>query len=253
MATPSPRADAPFPLVLAWHHRERSTGTLIAVCPPFRKKVYLQGGAVVFAASDDRNDRLGEMLVRRGVLRVADFLEASAQLKPGTRFGTLLVERGLLSAPQLVWAVKEQVKEIVFSLFPLRAQDCEFVPGAAAGDEIITLNINTPELLKLGVDRFDRIPPALEIFDVPELPLRLRGAAETVAVQLKLDDRQARLLGALAAPRTLAETLAATGGGQDFATLKLLWVLWALDLLEVGAAEPGPEDLGITASDLSGF
>lgn len=253
MAHPSPPPEAPFPLVLAHHHRERSTGTLLVLCPPHRKKIYIQEGAVVFAGSDDRNDRLGEMLVRRGALRLVDFLGASSSLPAGTRFGTFLVERRLLSAEQLVWAVKEQVKEIVFSLFHVTASACEFVSGAAAGEEIITLNINTPELLRIGVERFDRISAPLEPFRNPALELRLVHPPAALAALLKLDDSGASLLEGLRAPSTLAK-LMERSPLPDFQALKLLWTLWALDLLTAGPAQAPAtqeEDFGITAEDLS--
>jgi len=256
MSKPGPPADAPFPLVLAHHHAERSTGTLLVLSPPFRKKVYLQEGGVVFAASDDRNDRLGEMLLRRGVLRIVPFLTASAALQKGKRFGTLLVERGLLSPEQLVWAVKEQVKEIVFSLFSTTAAACEYVPGGAAGEEIITLTLNTYELLRLGIERLDRISAALEPFRDPRERFSLRQGPESVARLLRVDERAGVILTRLARPVAL-ENLFENPALTDLETLKLMWTLWVLDLLE--AAPPSEatamenEELGITADDLTGI
>ena len=81
-----------FPLLLARHHGGGSTGTLEVHEGLFRKKVYLREGRVIFAASNDRNDRLGEMLIRRGALKVPDYFAASGEVVPGKRFGTL-VER----------------------------------------------------------------------------------------------------------------------------------------------------------------
>lgn len=256
MATPSP--DTPFPLLLAHHYREKSTGTLFVTASAYKKQIFLQGGSVIFAASDDRNDRLGEMLVRRSVLRLADYQSASQAVRPGVRFGSILLERDLLSPDQLVWAVKEQVKEIVFSLFDVPASACEFHPGEEAGEEIITLNINTPELLRIGIERFDRVPPALDVFKDIQQTLRLNLPHDQVAHQLKLEETSAAFLSLLEAPRTL-EQLLDNSPLSDFSAIKLLWILWALGLL--GADVPHPqleetpdeEDLGITADDLTGL
>jgi len=256
MSNPGPPADAPFPLVLAHHYRERSTGTLLVLSPPFRKKVYLQEGAVVFAASDDRNDRLGEMLLRRGVLGLVSFLDTSAALQKGKRFGTLLVERGLLSPEQLVWAVKEQVKEIVFSLFPTNAAACEYVSGGAAGEEIITLTLNTPELLRLGVERLDRISAPLDRFRDARERFSLRQGPESVGRLLRVDEAGGVLLARLARPIAVTHLLENLPV-SDLEALKLLWTLWALDLLDAQppaeTSAPGDEDLGVTAEDLSGI
>lgn len=258
MANPSTVSETPFPLLLAHHYREGSTGTLLVHSPPHSKRIFLQEGTVIFAASDDRNDRLGEMLVRRSVLRLSDFLSASTSVRPGVRFGSILLERELLSPDQLVWAVKEQVKEIVFSLFDVSASACAFLPGAAAGEEIITLNINTPELLRIGIERFDRITPAMEVFQNTQLPLLLKIPHDEVAQHLKLEEASAGFLSLLAEPCTL-DKLLDRSPLSDFSAIKLLWILWALGLLGVdGAGGPKPkavedEDLGITAEDLTGF
>ena len=106
-----------LPKALALSFQRKESGAIIIQAGEIQKRVYLDGGSVIFATSNDRNDRLGEMLIRRGVISVQDFLRASFQVIPGKRFGTILIEMGLLTPEQLVWAVKEQVKEIIFSLF----------------------------------------------------------------------------------------------------------------------------------------
>ena len=254
MANASQPGGPLFPEILARHYRQQSTGTLLASCPPFRKKVYLRSGRVVFAGSDDHNDRLGEMLLRRGVLGGRSYYQASALISPGKRLGTLLVEMGLITPEQLVWAVKEQVKEIVFSLFHLSEKDCEFMKGAEGGDEIITLSINTPELLRLGAERMDRIVPALERFRSLDLYITLKGSARDARSLLRLEPSEYGWVELAARGATLAEILD-SAGDECVAALKLLWVLDALELIDIGGAgghgSPKEEDLGITAEDLS--
>ncbi len=254
MANQSPSGGPLFPEVLASHYRKQSTGTLIAVCPPFRKTVYLRAGRVVFAASDDHNDRLGEMLLRRGALAARDYFRASSLIKPGKRFGTLLVDMGLMTPEQLVWAVKEQVKEIVFSLFHLSEKDCQFVKGAQGEDEIITLSINTPELLRLGAERMDRVVPALERFREVDAVISLKEPASAIRGELKIGEGDYGWLERAAKGVTLAGLLD-EAGEDGVSALKLLWVLDALELIETrrpgetGATQD--DDLGITAQDLS--
>jgi len=254
-------AETPFPLFLAHHFHRHSTGTLALSAGLHRKQVYLKEGAAVFAGSNDRNDRLGEMLLRRGLLGLPEFLSSSADMVPGKRFGTLLVERGLLSPNQLVWAVKEQVTEIIFSLFPLTAGTSQFEEGPAGEGEIITLNINTPELIRRGVARMDNASWALETFTDRHLHLRLTQPSQEVLDHFSLDPKEVQVVTALQAGGSLEELCSGTLL-HHFDLLKLLWALKILGFLAAGGPVPvsperspaeqvvEPEDFDVTGDDL---
>ena len=72
--------------------------------------------------------------------------QASSGVAPGKRLGTILVEMGYLPAADLPRWVREQVKEIVFSLFSLGEGEFRFEPGPLTSGEVITLNIPTAEV-----------------------------------------------------------------------------------------------------------
>jgi hypothetical protein len=219
--------------------------------------VYLEEGRVVFAASKSRNDRLGEMLLRRGVLRLADFCRAAASIVPGKRFGTVLVEMELLTPHDLVGAVKEQVKEIVFSLFPVTGTPWSLSGDSGARDEIIKLNINTPELIKLGIARLDRVDLILGELGDPGGLFSLTLPLEDVEESLALGDWERDLAGRLAAPQRL-EVLLGRRDQSDFEVLRLLWTFLTLRMMapvltsdpSVKGTTPG-EELEICGDDLA--
>ena len=248
----------PFPLVLSRLYEGGATGALLLNSGSHVKRVFLQAGAVIFAASNDRNDRLGEMLLRRGVLRLDDYLAASAGVVPGKRFGTILVEKGILTPGQLVWAVKEQVKEIAFSLFSLPSGTCQLVPEAEAGGEVITLTINTPELLRQGIARMDTITWPLDTFKDGEARLKLEKPLSEITAMFALSDGEAEMVAALERGSTVAG-LCRESQLSHFVMLKLLWALAILNLVRIvpheGSAKAGdaeePIDFGVTGSDLT--
>ncbi len=249
--------DGGFPLLLARHYRERSTGALDVGAGGVRKKVFLQDGRVVFAGSTDRNDRLGEMLIRRGILSVPDFYAASSAVTPGKRFGTVLVERGLITPDQLVWSVKEQVKDIVFSLFSLSDGDCAFMEGEDAGEEMITLNLRTPELLRLGVLKMDHAVRPLEAFREMDRAVVLSVAEEEVLDAFDLGQSERALVLSLLKPRSVEEVFRQAGRSQ-FALLKFLWVLLLLAMVRLEPKGPNPDgasadvpELDVTLEDLA--
>src|SRR2546427_457822 len=72
------------------------TGTLTVSRGEICKKVYLSAGRVVFATSNHAEDRLGETLVRSGMIGYREYEEASRLLGNGKRLGGILVELGSL-------------------------------------------------------------------------------------------------------------------------------------------------------------
>jgi hypothetical protein len=139
---------------LLWRLCERKeTGVLQVERERFRKTVYVEQGRIVFAASSDPDDRLGEQLLRHGVIGLDQLKRAVEQLGRGKRLGTLLVEAGSLSPEQLVQGVIAQVKSMVLSLFTWEEGAYRFEEGPLPTDEVITLSMHTGEILFSGIRR----------------------------------------------------------------------------------------------------
>jgi|WetSurMetagenome_2_1015567.scaffolds.fasta_scaffold47302_3 hypothetical protein len=252
-------AGTPFPLLLKRLHHSGTTGALHVTAGPHTKRVFVHRGAVVFAASTDRNDRLGEMLLRLGEITLPQFLQCSAAISREKRFGTVLVEKEVIGPEKLVWAVKMQVKEIAFSLFGLPAGAWRFVPEEDAGEEMITLNINTPDLLKEGIGRMDSIARPIDTFYSLDLTLRLTKTPLETAKMLSLTAEESALVQALGSPLRLGQ-ICGSSLLRPAPLLKFLWALLVLELLEVRApaqdapSVPGPdglEDPEVTGADLA--
>ena len=250
-------SDTPFPLLLKKLYRSGTTGALEVQAGPHTKRVFVNRGSVVFAASTDRNDRLGEMLLRRGEISLSQFVSCSEAIVPGKRFGTTLLEKEVIGPEKLVWAVKSQVKEIVFSLFGVPSGAWSFEPGKDAGEEMITLNINTPDLIKEGIGRMDSIARPLDAFSSLGQTLRLTCTPSEAAAMFALSPEEAPLLEAMRRPVQLGE-LCRSSLLKPAPLLRLLWALLILEVLEVSvpaprvvAEAPGIEELEVTGDDLS--
>jgi len=251
-------SQSAFPKALAQAYQRKDTGALVVRAGEITKNVFLEGGSVIFASSNDRNDRLGEMLVRRGVISVTDFLQSSARVVPGKRFGTILIETAILTPEQLVWAVKEQVKEIVFSLFGELFVSYKFEPHANAGDEVITLNINTPELIRQGILSMDRISWALSDFESLEEKIILSKPPEVILGLLSLSKVEQEILFTLKEGVFFKELFSKITPSLHASVLKFLWALYVLGFLKkineendkISSAE---ELLDVTFEDISGI
>src|SRR6476661_8434556 len=91
-------AETPLPKVLATIHRYRVPGVVTARREDVVKKIYVDEGKVVFAASSDLNDALGAFLVRRGLLSPEQLAESSRRIAAsGRRQGEVLIDMGVLT------------------------------------------------------------------------------------------------------------------------------------------------------------
>jgi len=143
--------------VLQLVHASGKSGFLLFEHADCAKCVYLHAGEVVFASSNQRIDRLGESLVRAGVLSAEDFTSASAAYRPPGQFGRFLVERGVLSPRELWDGVKRQVEDIVRSLFAFGAGQVLFWEGEVRPDNVVRLALPTGRLIEEGLEHRDEL------------------------------------------------------------------------------------------------
>jgi hypothetical protein len=118
------------------------------------KSVRVQDGRLVFAFSSSRDDRLGELLLRRGRITLHQYVEASRAMRKGIRLGTILVEQGALDARELVKCVMDHTQEIIYSAFQWTEGLYHFTDGGAPS-EPITLKLSTPDAILEGIRRIE--------------------------------------------------------------------------------------------------
>src|SRR4029077_15384404 len=94
----------------------RLTGKLQLVFGRLEKQLFFDGGQVMFATSSDRQDSLGEMMLRAGALTQSQFEEASALVQTGQRFGSAVAEMGVYGVEEIVSWVQRQLIQITGSV-----------------------------------------------------------------------------------------------------------------------------------------
>ncbi len=112
--------------------RSEKNGILEIRNGPISKRVYLNNGDLIFATSNLEEDRLGDMLFKKGKITEAQYDQSlMATKETGKRHGTVLVELRYLKATDLIWAVRTQVEEIIVSLFLLEHGEFTFRGSAS--------------------------------------------------------------------------------------------------------------------------
>jgi len=240
-------AEQDFPRLVQGLHERSWTGVLSLTSAGITKQVVVQEGRLVFASSSSRDERLGELMLRRGRITLRQLADAGKALVPGKRLGTVLVERSAISPKDLVRSVVEHTQEIIYGAFQWTEGQYRLEEG---GDtkEAIKLNLSTPDVIMEGIRRIDSwtrieraVGPLSTRYDrAPDHEARLRGA--------NLAPEKVAILGDLTATRTVEEICEASTL-PDFEVCRTLWayrVLGAVIRLDRAAAlGTGQEDDGL--------
>ncbi|HET7291364.1 MAG TPA: DUF4388 domain-containing protein [Vicinamibacteria bacterium] len=211
-----------FPELVHVLYEKSFTGSLVLTRGGVGKSITIEGGRLVFASSTDPDERLGELLLRRGRISLGDYAEAGRALAPGKRLGAILVERGVLGPKDLVKAVVDQTQEIIYGAFQWADGRYRVQEGQRPA-EAITLNMSTPDIIVEGIRRIDawsRIAHAVGDFDSP---YERSDGYEAVVSKMALTDGQVEILAGLKARRSLG----AICGASILPSIEVCRALWA--------------------------
>lgn len=222
-------AEVPFASLLLAHHAAHTTGTLRARRGPVDKRVLLEQGVPVDCRSNLLHETLSRYLVSLGRLTEEAGNEAVAESAArGVRLGEILIERGVVEAPELTRLLQQNLAKKLLDLFTWA--DGEVAVEIAPHHADSALKVKVPQLVLTGVTRFmpqaaiERAIAPHAGGEVTRHPSPAAAAAET-----KLGERERALLDALDRPKRLEELLAATG----LETTELVRSLYALLLLDL--------------------
>ena len=222
----------------------RLTGQLQLVLGRVERHLFFDGGQLVFATSSDRQDSLGEMMLREGALTQSQFEEAAELVKTGQRFGSAVVEMGIFTVEQVVIWVQRQLTQITSSVLDYPSGRFYFFTSLEK-NVVPEIGIPVPlgKLLLEAVRRAKDLPlehiaadAGLRI-DISHDPLLRYQAVE-------LDDTELRLLASISHPVSAKDFLATCTVPKESAARALyaLLVLGAVISVPV-AAQPAPETM----------
>jgi hypothetical protein len=234
-----------LPAILRPLVRDRKTGVLRLTRGPVTKTIYVSGGRVIFATSTDPDDRLGEMLLTKGVITYRALEESVLSLKAGKRQGTILIESGAIRSRDLISGVTEQVQEIVYSVFRWDLGSYEFVEGDLPSREVIVLRMSTGDLLLEGIRRIQAWSRIRAGVGLLHQRYALSSDYRALLAGLVLEKHELGLIATLAGEATVEEICAANAT-SDFVVCRTIWGLWAAGVLDkipedrqlVGAGAP---------------
>ena len=216
--------------------RQRETGILTLSGETSEKSVYIQKGQPVFAASNDRDDRLGQIFFRAGQVSLEGLtssLERSIRVRQ--RLGTVLVELGLIQPHALVEGVRSQVRNIICSLFLWTRGRYRYATGPLPSEEVITLKLSSADIILEGIRRIESWDRIWEAVGGLDATYQMTGGTENRAEDLRLSLEEWTLLSHCDRPVSLGD-LCRQSNMKDFDICRLLWALMTLGVVTKGAS-----------------
>jgi len=205
------------------------TGVLTLRRGDVTKSIYIQQGRVVYAASNNADERLGESLVIRGKITARQFLEASKEIRPGRRLGGILVEMEALDPEDLIPAVEAQVRDILMELFDWTHGEYELVMKDMEQDQVLSLHIPTETLILEGIRRsrsFSQVIRGIGDIDAVLVPT---GTTD-VLYKLDLTAEEQEILSHVNG-RATVEQICDVSYLSNFETCRILWALKVLGVV----------------------
>lgn len=220
-------AVTPLAEILATIHRYRVPGVVTVSREGRVRRIYIDDGLVVFAASNERDMSLGMYLLKRGWLKPEAAAEAEERrTRDGLRLGQVLLQLGFLTPERLNEAVAGQIREILWGAFDWEAGDVLFEIGSRRTGELVRIDAPIPNVILEGVRR---------AADVRRLVGRL-GSGATILEKvrnglLELFTAEERHFYERIDGRTPVQQLASRGAGTVSDNARILYAFYCLGLV----------------------
>jgi len=221
-------ANTPLPEILVTIHRYKAPGTIECRRGNELKEIFLDRGQIIFASSNQVRDSLGDKLLREGKISHEQYEESVRRLvSTGKRQGTILTEMNVIASEQLFESLREQILDVVWSVFSWDAGSVSFTPGRQKQQEFVKIDIPIPQAILQGVRRVpDPRPLVARLGNKTTILARTEKEVE----ELTLDDNEQRLLEACNGKSALVD-LISIGPLSAANNARILYAFVALQLV----------------------
>ena len=220
-----------FADVLSFISMIRPTGKLVVRQGHLERTVFWKRGEIVFATSSSGEHSLGQFLLRSGKITDEQYRESRARLTGQTRHGKVLIQMGAISPKDLWWGVKNQVLEIIYSIFSWDSGSFEFHQTEEQLRERILLSLNTSSIIMEGIRRIDEGALIRERITTLDAVYGKLSGGEVHVDSLDLSDTEVHLYTLIDGRRSIRELLRETRL-TEFEAFRILYQLVSARLIE---------------------
>ena len=134
----------------------RKTGTLKVARGAIVKEIILENGVIVGSRSNDPKELIGQVLLHYGKIG-EDQLQAAMDIhrQSGDRLGNILSAQGIVSAADVVYALRMRTLDIIYDLFLWEEATFEFFEGEPLPSDVIRIQVEAQSVIMEGIYRID--------------------------------------------------------------------------------------------------
>jgi tetratricopeptide (TPR) repeat protein len=228
---------AALPRVVRDLSRSKATGILHLWNQDKTKRIAFNEGDIVFAATNQENERLGERLVRSGKIK-RSVLDLSFRVmeRSNERFGKTVVDLGWVSPMEMQRAVATQIKDIIYSVFAWHEGDYrfEFTEEPVADD--LALELHTAEVIYEGARRISDLTAIRAGVGSWKAPMRL---ADGKRLNIPVTSDDGYILSRIDANSSVGDVVATSPLGEE-ETLRRIYALLLAGVVEIGESKKRP-------------
>jgi tetratricopeptide (TPR) repeat protein len=211
MAIKGSLKEASLPDVLQLLAMGQKTGCLSVTDRSNFGYIYFERGRITYASIVNRRDRLGDLLVKNGLVRPQE-LDAAIEEQgrsPEMRLGEILIRRGAITREQLEQYIRIQIEEAVYYLFTWTQGSFYFEAEQRPPEGALMVSINPENVLLEGARRIDEW--SLIEKKVSSLDLIFELDRARPVEEADLTEEQRKILPLLDGKRTVQEIIEESG------------------------------------------
>ncbi len=188
--------------------------------------IYFEDGKIIEARLVSKENRIGEILLKNGIITEEDLKRAlEIQKEKKIPLGDILVEEGIVDEEKLRDGLKKQIEETLFTLFTWEDGYFNFEPEVYPQEKRVHIQVNPEDILLEAARLFDELKvtrlPDRDMILIPENP------------DVEMDEKERRIFSLIDGKRSVEEVVAASGD-EEFEVMKVI-----IFLLGKGAIREG--------------
>lgn len=219
--------------VLEWATRRAWSGPITFERRDVTRSVVVEDGMIVWASSNRRDEQLGVILVRSGMVAeraLADALETRAET--GVPLGKVLLMSGVITESDLIEILATKIRETVTDVVTWTDGTFDVIPRAQSPATGVSAQLAIDVCLTVARRRGDRMREIADVLGADDVTFYVPPSASPPVTEEGSVVDAARIWG-LAGDRHTAAAIAAAFAGERFATFDALTQMVASGQLTV--------------------
>ncbi len=235
-----------IPELLYSIYKSKETGILKCSFMNIQKCLYIFEGQLVYATSNDPDDRLGESLLKYGDITISNYFEASKLITSKKKLGTILCEMNVITPENLIEGIKRQLIDIMYSIFQWKYGNWELIMTNFEEDKKLLFNIYMESFIFEGIKKINYLSKIINgLSSLYNTPIKTPDC-EKILMNINLDNEENHVLN-LCNGNYNIQAICNLSYLSNLETCKLLWALktiGAISLISGGTeAKEAKEDL----------